>query len=828
MATLECTRRNLIKSAVLGVTGVTLAAGTRSARADEAAGGTSALAPGTYESIQATGYADLTVSCTFDENGLASVSYEVTKSSDNDYFVAFADAALAYCEEVVAAGATDGVDAISGASICTKAIADGIDDCWLQALGLDAYRNLPVNPQDESYDTYTTDYAPLFEPIQVGSLQLRNRIVKSAGSSPWSADEYEGFNPVALDLYGKMADSGVAMIVLTNIFRGMGIAPNDKLAEGMAAEEGIAAAKLAIDRIHQGGAYVAMQVSYGGPVGEPTVNTDTVETIQAYVAEVAAAAQRFQSADGDAIEIKGATQDGLNAFLSRRKNQREDEYGPQSIESRCKFFTDMIGAIKQACGEDFTVLALINAVEEYDNAPGTDPSCLSIEETKQIAQALEAAGADGIQVRVGTPGQEANCWAPDTNHFAWHADGVDGFGHLFDYDIAFGGLQDGSHSGVGAFIPMAAAIKEAVSIPVGCAGYMDPRTAPDLITSAVADGRVDLVYMNRALNVDPELPAKLQQGRRDEVMPCTRCFHCHDAIASGGAASSTCRVNAAWQNAYRATMPEGFEPLPAESQRSVMVIGGGPAGMEAARVAARRGHSVTLYEAQPLLGRNLSFAQGVKGTHERLEDYRDYLTHQLELAGVTIETGTTVNAELVASVLPDVIVVANGGVRQEGQLTGNGAVQVIPFESATGHRCGGNVVLLGASLQATDMALRLQAMGKQVTLVHGGTFDDVDVQQSAWVRKYALAQLVVNGVKIYNEATVSDVTDKGLSIINAAGNEVVIACDTVVEGCDVTANTALADELTAAGYEVHAVGDCADPWNIQRAVTSANLVARAL
>ncbi len=817
-----------MKAAALGVVGSALAAGADSAVADEAVPAASGAAQGTYESAQTTGYADVVVTCSFEDGKLTSVGYKVVKTSDNDYFTPLADACAAYCEAVAAAGTTQGVDAVTGASICTKAIVDGVEDCWLQALGLDAFRNLPLTPQDESYDACTTDYSALFEPIQIGSLTLRNRIIKSAGSSPWSPDEYEGINPVAFDLYAKMADGGVAMIVLAGAFDNLGIGPGEVPAEGMTIEEGIATAATLVDRIHQGGAYVGLQVSYGGPVGEPTVNEDSIETIQAHVAEVAAAAQRFQAAGGDAIEIKGATQDGLNAFLSRRKNQREDEYGPQTIESRCKFFTDMIRAVKEACGEDFVVLTLINAVEEYDNAPGTDPTCLSIEETRQIAQILEAAGADAIQVRVGTPGQEANCWAPDTNHFAWHADGVDGFGHLFDYDVAFEGLEDGTHSGVGAFIPMATAIKEAVSVPVGCAGYMDPRTAPDLINQAVADGKVDLVYMNRPLNVDPELPNKLQEGRRDEAMPCTRCFHCHDNISTSRRFTSSCRVSAAWRHAYLEAMPEGFDPAPAETPRNVMVIGGGPAGMEAARIAAQRGHSVTLYEAQPLLGRNLSFAQGVKGDHERLEDYRAYLTRQLELAGVTVETGTAVDAGLVASVAPDAIVVATGGARQEGLLEGSDAVQVIPFESAAGCHCGGSVALLGGSLQATDMALRLQAMGKQVALVHGSTFDDLDAQQSGWIRKYALAQLVVNGVKVYNSATVNGVVDGGLSITDASGAEVVVPCDTVVEGCDVVANTALADELTAAGYEVHAVGDCAEPWNIQRAVTNANLVARAL
>jgi 2,4-dienoyl-CoA reductase-like NADH-dependent reductase (Old Yellow Enzyme family)/thioredoxin reductase/uncharacterized protein with FMN-binding domain len=822
----SCTRRELVKAAsTAGVLATLAVPGTVYAREQGAGVG----AFGTYTSNQTTGYATVAVTCLFD-GGLSDVSYEVIETSENDYFTPLADAVAEYCASVVAQGSPSGVDVISGASLCTKAIADGVDDCWLQARGLEAYRR----PSPDSFGSLPVGgeagCEAVFEPVQIGNLTLRNRIVKSAGSGPWSPDNYEGFNPVALEHFGAIADGGAAMIVLTNVFRGLGLMPDDVPAEGLTVEDGIAQGATLIDRIHRGGAYAAVQISYGSPVGDPEVNSLTVEDIQAYVAEVGAAAARLKQAGMDAVEIKAATQDGLNAFLSRRWNQREDEYGPQSIENRCRFLTQMIASIKESCGEDLPVLCLINGAEEYDYAPGSDPDCLNIEEVKQIARALVDAGADSIQIRVGAPGQEANCWAPDVNHFAYGHDGIDGFGHTFDYDVAFGGMQDGSHGGVGAFIPMVAAVKEAVSVPVGCAGFMDLRLAPEFINAAVADGLVDLVYMNRPLNVDPELPNKLKSGRREDILPCTHCFHCHDSISTSGAnrASSACRVRAAWQNAYKANMPEGFEAVPTQEPRRIMVVGGGPAGMEAARVAAQRGHSVELYEAQALLGRTLSFAQGVKGPHESLEDYRAYLAGQLDTAGVSVELGVTVDAELVAEVAPDVVVLATGGVRPAGLLESRGSVAVIPFESATGCRCGENVAILGASLQATDMALRLQAMGKNVTLVHGGTFDRVDAQQSGWFQTYTRAQLTVNGVKVWNESTVLEVVENGVRIADGNGVEHVVECDTVVEGADVQADLALRDELADAGFEVYAVGDCADPWNIQRAVLNANLLARSL
>lgn len=679
-----------------------------------------------------------------------------------------------------------------------------------------------VNPQDETYDSFTTEYSTLFEPIQVGSLTLRNRIVKAAAGSDTGNRNEANVTQNQIDYFSNIAKGGASLILLaTGELGHLGVNPAATKLAVENEDDGIELLKPLAAAVHEQGSYIGYQVSTPGMPGTPPIVNDiTVEEIKAFVAKTAECAARLQAAGFDVLEIKGATTDTLNGFLSARENQREDEYGVQSIENRARFFVEMIEAVKDACGKDFTVAVLINAVEECDNTLGMNDKFLTIEESSVIAQELERAGADMIQIRVATNQMEASCWAPDCNHAGYHADGMTGLGTQFDYRSHFEGLQDGSHHGAGAFIPMASAIKSAVSVPVGCAGYMDPRTTPDIINNALSNGDIDLVFMNRPLTVDPELPNKLQAGKRDEVAPCTRCFHCHDQTLH---IPECCRVNATTQHAYTEAMPEGYKPLPATEAKNVMVIGGGPAGMEAARIAAERGHNVTLYEKGGSLGGLVKSAQVFKGSHERLNDLLAYLTKQQELKGVTVVTDTEVDAAFVNEKSPDTVIVATGGSR-ESKLSGDKIVDIMDVASAS---IGERVVILGAGAQAIDLALYLLAQGKSIQIVHEGTQRDVDKEQSAWFQQFIPPHLAAHGVKIWNEATIGSVVDSGISITTPAGHEKTLECDTIVEAYDMVPNTSLADEISGT-CEVVSVGDCAVPYNIQQAIYTANIAARAI
>ena len=826
-------RRSFIKGLAAGAVG--LAAGAAfPARVARAEGASIGFIPGTYTSVQTTPYATVEVTCTFTENALTEVSYEVLKTSQADYFTPFANPLKSYCERIVEAGTTEGVDGVTGASLSSNAIREGVNACKVQALGLTipTGAKAPVlNPQEEGFTSFDGDLAEVLSPIQLGGMTIENRVVKSAGSpSPWA--DVDGSKHASFrELYGTMSQNGVGLILLAGgAIRNNGILPDGLEVEDLDAALADAAELVAI--VHEGGAKLGYQMCFGGlapTVPDSVINETPVEDLDAYIERVGTSAARAKSVGFDCIEIKGASADALNGFLTRRINKREDDYGPQSIENRTRLFRRMIEKIKEVNGADFPVGALINGVEENDLYLGDNELFITIEEAKEIAKALVEAGADWIQLRVGATGQEMNIWAPDVQHVVKDANGLTGYGTFFDYSQHFEGMLDGSHSGFASFLPMVKAIKEAVDVPVGCAAYMDLRVGPDYLNDAITRGDLDLVFMNRPLNCDPELVQKLAEHRREDVIPCMKCMHCHDSNSTGKRYPSTCRMNPNTNHSFTEVMPEGGKPLPAETPRKVMVIGAGPAGMEAARVAAERGHSVSLYDNSDKLGGLLLFARGVKGDHEHFDDYLTYMAHQLDKNGVDIHLFKRVDAALVKEENPDAVIVAVGG-KRVSKLSGTDATPVFTPEQAFGgeSKLGDTVAILGAGVQAVDFAAYLATLGKKIVMIHSDAAVDIDKGQSGWFKKYILPYLQAKGTRIWSSAEILGLEDGGVKFVTEAGYEKTVKVDSVVEFYNMVPNTELADELTAAGFEVHTVGDCADPHNIQRAVLSGNLTARKI
>lgn len=832
-------RRDFIKGVVAGAASVAgygvLTACSNQATA-AAVPGTAAAAklftPGKYTSVQSTPYAKVEVCCTYTESALSEVSYNVIETSDSDYFTPFADKMKDYCDRITAAGTAEGVDGVSGASLCSKAIKDGVSACTLQALGVSAQEAVVsvLNPQDENFKSFDSDLSAVFSPITLGNMTLANRVVKSAGSSPWK-DANKNNIPVGTELFTEMAANGVAL----NILAGGAIRNCDILPDGLENDADVKAAMETaqgiVDSVHAAGGKIGYQMCFGGlapSVPDSVINETPVEDLDAYIERVGISAERGKAVGFDCIEIKGASADALNGFLSRRINKREDEYGPQSIENRTRLFCRMIQKIKEVNGADFPVGALINGVEENDAYIGENELFITIEEAAEIAKALVAAGADWIQLRVGATGQEMNIWAPDVQHIVKNANGLTGYGTMFDYSTHWEGMVDGSHSGFASFLPMVKAIKKVVDVPVGCAAYMDLRVGPDYLNAAIENGDLDIIFMNRPLNCDPQLVRKMQEGKREAVRPCMKCMHCHDNQGSSNRFPATCRMNASSFHSLTDVMPEGAQPVPAETSRNIMVIGAGPAGLEAAKVSAERGHKVTIYDKDTQIGGLMRFAQGVKGDHEHFGDYFTYMEYQLKENGVDVKLGTEVDEALVKSENPDAVIVAVGGNRVS-KLSGTAKVPVLSPEAAFGSdKLGETVVILGASVQAVDFAAYLTTLGKKTVLVHGSSYADVDLGQSGWFRRYVLPYLQANGTRIWNNASVNGVSDDGVAITTDAGVSKTIACDSVVEFYDMVPNTALADALTAAGIETYAVGDCNAPYNIQKAVLSGNLTARAI
>ncbi|MBQ1493204.1 MAG: hypothetical protein IIZ39_14720, partial [Blautia sp.] len=551
--------------------------------------------PGTYKSVQSTDFATIEVTCDITETGVSSVAYETLESSTGDFFASMSDAVGEYCDRIAAAGTPVGVDGISGASLCTTAIRDGVNACLAQALGINleaaASKENVINPQDFDFTSNSSEdmaATPLFSDWQLGGHTFNHRMVKSAAFQlaflRHNPDEY-------ISYYKRMADGGVQMIWIEDFADIWEVTSGGPFKAPLDAYE----VKALVDTLHEAGATLGYQFdTMGAPIGpldftEPFLGNYDTDTIKQWVQDIIGIGVNLKEHGFDAFELNFAANNLGQSFFSRARNNRTDEYGPQTLESRCKFATEVVQGLKEACGKDFIIQVLINGVEENDKDLGNNDEYNTIEETIAIAKKMEEAGADSLHVRIGPCGQHIAQFAGDLYFATRGFEGFNGYGKRLDFDKHFQGLVRGNNSGVGLNLDIAAKIKEAVNIPVGCATYNDPALAPDLFNAAISEGKVDFLVMNRPLCVDPEYVNKMRENRLDEIAPCTRCLHCFYDTPADGCNLEHCRVNAASFRAYSEVMPEGYDPLPAETPKKVMVIGAGPAGLEAARIAASRG-----------------------------------------------------------------------------------------------------------------------------------------------------------------------------------------------------------------------------------------------
>ncbi len=745
-----------------------------------------------------------------------------------------------------------GAAAMAGGVLAGSALAEQATDATTDAAqeqastvptNAEVYRTMaqlnPDAPDDSWRSNSIEDFTKttLFSPWHLGKLELSHRMVKSAAGSlylPEVTDER------IIDEYVEFIKGGCDFVWVEDYASLMPHYPASyKVRDASnAILDQVAAA------VHEAGGMCGYQLSLMGAsfsgfdattaeqfacAEADDLTLDEVHQVQQDFIDVAV---MLKEAGFDAVELNAAGNNIGQAFLSRNRNKRDDEYGPQSFENRARFVCEIIQGIKEACGEDFPVQILINGIEANDVSLGQDNGFTTVEENVELCRQFEAAGADSLHVRIGPYGYHPCEFAGDLYFSGYGINGNDRWGTQFDFKRHWEGMLDGEHSGCGLMLEVAAKIKAAVSIPVGSVTYMDPAHAPDFFEKALQDGKVDFYNMTRPLYADPEYINKLREGRVDEIRPCNRCLHCHFDYDEQGNFYEHCRVNATRMRAFTDAMPAGPALPELEGDpKNVMVVGGGPAGMEAARVAALRGHTVTLYEKAGYLGGTLPFAAAVKGPHENIADLNSYLQRQQEVCGVQVVCGQEVTADFVREQAPDVVIVATGGVRQSSGLTGTDATPVISIEDILTAQIGDNVTIVGGNAQAVDAAFYLIAAGKHVTIVMDKPLATLDSGQSAHVKEVVLPMLYVKGTQVWPNASVASVGQGEVVISGEAGCDITVACDTVIEALDLAANTALTDELSGE-FECVVVGDAlvdeAKPHNIAEAIATGNLAARAL
>lgn len=706
--------------------------------------------------------------------------------------------------------------------------------------GTSAYAQ--INPQDWNFTTNSiADLASttMASELAIGAATMKNRFIKTAATSGVCNDEQQ-----AVAYFGNIAKGGIGGVFVEGSYclceeverrySSSSMGPDTRL---YIDESPLAAI---VEEVHGAGVPVFVQMKWGTPGivytwgNTPAEGTQTRaseltdEDIAFFIKDVADSAKKLQAIGFDGVELNCAGDNVPAWFLSRLRNDRpaDDAYGPATFESRTRFVAECIQGIKAACGADFPVQVRMNGIEENDSPCGQSAFASPVEEVCELAKLLEAAGADSFHLILGVFENHEAQFLGDGFFGGFGLDGTNGFGTFFDFSRHFGGHLDGSHSGVGLMLGAAAIVKQAVSVPVGAATYMDPAIAPDFFEEAVSSGKIDFLFMNRPVaNADPDYPVKFFENRIEDIRPCCRCLHCAADFSNHLGVMEGCRVNACKARAFTEAMPEGYESPAAEGQKKIMVVGGGPAGMEAARVCAERGYEVALYEKSGSLGGLLSFAELVKGRHENLGLLRDWMARAAEAAGVAVTTGTEVTAETVAAEAPDVVILATGGSRAELAWQGTDATPVHSINDFMAAELGENVVVAGFNAQAYDVAQYLLAYGKKVTMVAADPIEGLGKGQSTKMLAFTTPGYFAAGGRALAESAIESVGSGTVSVRTGTGTLIELPCDALVDASDMLPNTGLADELS--GVPVVTVGDCADPWDIQAAIATANLAARA-
>lgn len=675
-------------------------------------------------------------------------------------------------------------------------------------------------------------FAKLLEPAAIGKVKTRNRIIKTAsGAFFLLPDGYLGERAKAY--YESFARGGAGLIIMESCGVEYPLGVQHPIQFHLEDDKYIPSYREVTEAVHKHGCPVFLQFQHAGPWNptgllpkRDTIAASTLtrselpgpdfdvprglslDEVKKYVDIWVNAVVRAEEAGFDGVEINGATCHFINTFFSRIWNKRDDEYGYGSLENRARFMCDIVREAKKRTDPDFVVTVLIN-IAEYGHEKAT-----AVAEGVSFAKLLEKAGADAVQVRAHAYGEHRGLLQPDR----------------FFYPEAPETLPEGldwNRKGTGAIIPLADSVKKAVSVPVFCACRLDPIIGEKFLR----EGKLDFVGMTRRLLADPELPNKVAAGRLEDIRPCMGCLYCRNFILKNEPLQ--CRVNAALGREHQ------YKIKPAENKKRVMIIGGGPAGMEVARVAALKGHEVTLFEKEHILGGLVPFAALVNDTElDDLVALVRYFKVQLERLGVKIRLGKKGDFSTIQEFKPDVVILAIGAKAGTFDLEGLDGSNVIA--SPVLHRklkfylrlfgvktlnyltrlwmpIGRTVVIMGGNIKGLQLAEFLVKRHRRVTIVDNSeiTGDGMTIDN----RRRLFRWLDKKRVSILPEVKYEKITKEGLIVINREGKRITIESDTILWIAAFHPDTGLIRELEGKVPEIHSIGDCREPHQIADAIT---------
>jgi 2,4-dienoyl-CoA reductase (NADPH2) len=647
----------------------------------------------------------------------------------------------------------------------------------------------------------------LLEPIKIGNVELKNRVYML----PMSTELGENYNVTdrLIDFYTERAKGGTGLVTLGTVmvadFYGTQPQyPSQKGAMGIWSDEFIPGLQKLTSAVRKNGGKSCCQLelcyewrrdgSYpleavGPSVGRggafiPLVRELTVEEIKIMIKQFGDGARRAREAGFDLIQLHAGIGYMINRFISPHSNKRTDEYGG-NLEKRMRLIQEIIADCQKKAGADFPIMARISA-EEY--MPGGH----TIEDTKKIVPILERAGIAALDIQVGF--HEST--RPLVNQF----------------------VPDG------AFVDIAHEIKKVAKIPV-IAGYRIDSF--ELAEQIVEQGKADMVGMARQLIADPEFVNKVKAGHPEKIRRCIVCSRCLDAVFVGK--GLCCSVNAEVASTLG-------QPVP--GNKKVVVIGAGPSGMEAARIAAKRGHQVTLFDRGSRLGGLLLMASIL---NEKLERLVSWYQQELTSLPIDIRLNTEVTTTLLEQMKPDAIIVAPGGEPIIPNVPGvNGKNVIGGFDIkklmegiSPKKQLLWRFAALGAKIFGKNPAFMRWAMGlpwpvkKQVAIIGGGFAgcelamgvmkgrEVTIIEESKKIgsdigmidRGTVLNILKNGGVKMETLCRVKEILPNGVKVTKQDGSESVIPAKTIMLSLGLESNTKLYNQLARKFKNVHLIGD---------------------
>ena len=650
-----------------------------------------------------------------------------------------------------------------------------------------------------------TSYPNLTNPIKIGSVTIKNRMFMAPMDTGFGNTSYGGFTQKGIEYFVRRAEGGFGLLFSggTNgdcIVDGCDSIlnhPEEFIEQGLELNRRISAygCKMFIQLSMNVGRNGGLKTPSPLPtLGDPNVITEalTIDEIHTKISEMGKAAKLVKEAGFAGVDIHAMHWGHLlDSFALAYMNHREDEYGG-SLENRLRIAKEIVEAIKEECGNDFPVtmrLALKSYMKGFNKASfdGSEEVGRTPDEAIEIGKLLESYGYDGLSVDAGT---------------------LDAFYYA----------MPPSYIPMGFMIEMAAKLKESVHIPVLCGGRM---ADPDMNEKAIAEGKIDAVVIGRQAIADPDYGNKVTEGKPEEIRTCIGCNQgCIWGYFSNGTVG--CAVNPEVGN-------ERDKLEKAEKAKKVIIVGGGVAGMEAARVCKLRGHVVTLFEKSDVLGGNLIPA-GAHDFKAEVAGLNAYYKNQMRLLKINVRMNTEVTTEDLKNMNADAVILAIGSSPIMPRLPGidhpktASGVDVLLGRKQVGNK----IVIVGGGLVGCEIAYGYLKEGKSVTIVEA--LDEIMKTGNVpgMNKSMLLDGFAYYGAEILVNTRLKEINDEGAVVTLPDGSEKTLQADNVIMSVGYRPLPSFAADLAGNGAQVFEIGDGHKVGNVLSCIHDAYQIARSL